>query len=142
MIAVDTNILVCAHRKGAPFHEAALRHVRDLAEGRARWAIPLFCLGEFVRVVTHPRLFDPPSTLEQALGVLEALLQSPSLRVLMPGDDFITLFADCVRQADARGNLAFDALIAALCLEHGVGEILTLDRDFSRFPVLQVQNLD
>jgi hypothetical protein len=142
LIAADTNILVYAHREETPLHEAALRRVRKLAEGRVRWAIPVFCLGEFVRVVTHPRLFDPPSTLEQALDAVNALLHSPSLRVLMPGDDFIVNFAECARQADARGNLGYDAQIAALCLEHGVNEILTLDRDFARFPGLRVLDLD
>jgi len=103
--------------------------------------LPIFSAGEFVRVVTHPRLFDPPSTLEQALAVLEALRRSPTLRLLVPQDRYLDLFGECLRAADARGNLAFDAQIAAVCLEHGVRQILTLDRDFARFERLEVLSL-
>ena len=68
MIAVDTNILVYAHRKELPDHALALSRLTELAQGRTPWAMPVFCLGEFLRVVTHPRIFDPPSTLDEALA--------------------------------------------------------------------------
>ena len=141
MIAVDTNVLVYAHREESPQHQPALDRLRALAEGASPWAIPVFCLGEFVRVVTHPKIFAPPSTLKVAISTLDGLLESPSLRVLNPGLEFLNFFRNCVRDADARGNLAFDAQIAAVCLEHGVNELLTLDRDFSRFPGLKLLHL-
>jgi toxin-antitoxin system PIN domain toxin len=109
VIAVDTNVLVFAHRQELPFHKNALRWLRNLAEGEAPWALPVFCLGEFVRVVTHPRVFRPPSTIRQAFSALDGLLKSPTLRVLSPGARYPALFAEAVRTADARGNLAFDA---------------------------------
>ena len=59
MIAVDTNVMVYAHREQLPQHERALEWLTYLAEGRVPWAIPVFCIGEFVRVTTHPRVFDP-----------------------------------------------------------------------------------
>ncbi len=142
MIAVDTNVLVYAHRSGVQQHGRALVWLRHLAEGNVPWAVPVFCLGEFVRVVTHPRVLDPPSTLEQALTALRGLVASPTARVLSPGPRYLTLFEEAVRAADARGNLAFDAQIAAVCRERGVGRLLTLDRDFTRFPGLQVISLD
>ncbi len=135
-------MLVYAHRSGVQRHGAALMWLRHLAEGHAPWAIPVFCIGEFVRVVTHPRVLDPPSTLEQALNALRGLLASPMARVLSPGPRYLTLFEEAVRAADARGNLAFDAQIAAVCREGGVARLLTLDRDFARFPGLQVISLD
>ncbi len=138
MIAVDTNILVSAHRSGTEHHEPALAWVRHLAEGRRPWGLPVFCVGEFVRVVTHPRVLDPPSTLDQAIGALEGLLASPTLRLLEPGPAFLELYFEALRAGDARGNLAFDAQIAALCLEHGADRLLTLDRDFARFPGLEL----
>ena len=131
-------MLVYAHRRESEHHEAALVWLRRLAEGSTPWTIPVFCLGEFVRVVTHPRVFDPPSTLDQTLSALDALLQSPSLRILNPEAEYPRLLIEAVRAADARGNLAFDAQIAALCAEHGVSSLLTFDRDFSRFRNLQV----
>lgn len=133
MIAVDTNVLVYAHRAGLPNHVDALNWLNHLAGGAERWAIPVFCLGEFVRVVTHPRVLAPPSTVVEAVSAVEALLESPSLSVLSPGSRFAALFCESVREGDARGNLAFDAQIVALCREHGVRRLLTLDRDFKRF---------
>jgi hypothetical protein len=133
MIAVDTNVVVCAHRTETPKHEQALGHLRTLATGDSRWCLPVFCLGEFIRVVTHPRIFNPPSTIEEATAALDVLLACPTIQVLLPGPAFPSIFAAALREADARGNLAFDAQIAAVCMEHGVKRLLTLDRDFSRF---------
>ncbi len=142
MIAVDTNILVFAHRQELPRHKLALQWLRRLAEGNTPWGVPVFCLGEFVRVVTHPRVLQPPSTLEQALLALEGLLSSPAVRVLSPGVHYSQLFRDAARAGDARGNLAFDAQIAAVCVEHGAVSLLTLDRDFSRFPAIRIVSLE
>ncbi len=122
-------------------HAEAVRRLKSLAEGRRPWAIPVFCLGEFLRVVTHPRLFDPPSSLDQAITGLVNLLQSPALHILHPGEQFPAILFDCIREADARGNLVFDAQIAAVCREHGVSDILTLDRDFVRFRWLRPHGL-
>jgi predicted nucleic acid-binding protein len=106
----------------------------QLAEGAAAWALPVFCIGEFLRVVTHPRLFDPPFSTADACSALERVLGSPSLEVLSPGPAYTELLLEAVREADAVGNLAFDAQIVALCREAGVSVLLTEDRDFDRFP--------
>lgn len=90
-----------------------------------------------MRVVTHPRIFDPPTRLESALEALCGLLASPSLRVLNPGLHYSELFSQHLGEADARGNLAFDAQIAAVCVEHRVTALLTADRDFARFAKLK-----
>lgn len=133
MIAVDTNVLVYAHRQESPQHDRALREVRGLAEGGDLWAIPVFVLGEFLRVVTHPRIFSPPTSREVAVSALENLLRSPSVRVLYPGSRYWTLLQTALEDADGRGNLVLDAEIVAVCRENGVREILTEDRDFQRF---------
>jgi len=141
VIAVDTNILVYAHREELPQHAVARARLTAVAEGDAPWAIPVFCLGEFIRVVTHPRLFDPPHTIEEACGALDRILESPSLRILNPAERFWAMLAEAVREADATGNLVFDAQLAALCREHGVSAWLTEDRDFDRFPGLRTERL-
>jgi hypothetical protein len=92
-------------------------------------------------VITHPRLFDPPHAVAEACEALERLLGSPSLRLLLPGERFWPLLAEAARSADARGNLALDAQIAALCMESGASALLTEDRDFARFPGLRVEHL-
>lgn len=133
MIAVDSNVLICAHRKESRLHEPSLGRITELANGEVLWGLPVFCLAEFVRVVTHPRVFSPPSGLSVALEFLKRLLECTTVRLLLPGPAFPQLFADSCIHADASGNLVFDAQIAAVCREHGVTRILTADRDFARF---------
>ena len=139
MIAVDTNILVYAHRSETEQHTAATAELVALAEGVGPWGLPIFCITEFMRVVTHRRVFNPPSTLSQALDFLDDVLASPVCRVVRPGPDFLRFFTEDARRADARGNLMFDAQIAALCREHGIAVVLTNDRDFERFEHLTVR---
>jgi predicted nucleic acid-binding protein len=92
-------------------------------------------------VATHPRVFEPPSTLREAIAALDALLASPSVRILAPRDRYWQLLQGITLEAGARGNLAFDAQIVAVCLEHGAGTILTEDRDFRRFPGISIARL-
>jgi toxin-antitoxin system PIN domain toxin len=92
------------------------------------------------RVVTHPRVFDPPTDLETALDDLDSLLQSPSLTLLREGPRHSVFMQRLLRSGQAAGNLAHDAHIAALIVEHGVGELWTADRDFARFPGIRVRN--
>lgn len=142
MIAVDTNVLVAAHRSDATRHQQAFAWVRFLAEGQEPRGIPVFCLCEFVRVVTHRRVFDPPSTISQAIDAVDALLQSPSVRILLPFESHWSILRASIVTGEATGNLVFDAQIAALCREHGVERLLSEDRDFRRFPALNLVTLD
>lgn len=140
MIALDTNVLVHARREELPYHGEARALLVHLAEGREPWALPWPCVYEFVRVVTHPRVFDPPSELDRVLSDLESLLESPSLVLLGEGPAHRGHMRRALDGGRAAGNLAHDAHIAALALEHGVAELWTLDRDFSRFPGLRTRN--
>jgi toxin-antitoxin system PIN domain toxin len=141
MIAIDTNILVYAHREELPLHRKARARLVRLAEGLEPWALPVFCIGEFLRVVTHPKLFDPPSTLHQAVQALGNLLESPSVVLLNPEQSFWPILAEIAKNADAKGNILYDAQIVAVCREHGVREILSEDRDFSRFEGIALHTL-
>lgn len=141
MTAVDTNVLVAAHRGEHRLHRPALDGLRRWAEGTIPWGVPVFSLAEFLRVSTHPRIFTPPSALEDALGFLDAILGSPSVRLLVPSPGFWPALRSASESADARGNLAFDAQIAAVCQERAVDRIWTADRDFHRFPHLEIELL-
>jgi len=90
---------------------------------------------------THPRVFDPPFTPAEACEALGRILESPSLTILMPGERFWPLLDEAIREADAVGNLVFDAQIAAVCLEAGVSALLSEDRDFDRFKTLRTTRL-
>ena len=142
MIAVDTNVLIYAHRLETDLNAAATAELVRLAEGTEPWALPVFCLTEFMRVVTHRRVFTPPSTISQAVDFINGIVAAPTCSIALPGTDFLRHLETTVRRADARGNLMFNAQIAALCREHGIAAILTNDRDFERFDKLQVRYLD
>ena len=140
MIAIDSNILVYARREEAPHHAQALALVTNLAEGSSPWAIPWPCVYEFLRIVTHPRVFDPPTPAQAAVEDIVSLLESPSLIMLGEGPAHIGHLARAIRDGQAAGNLIHDAHIAALCAENGVMELLTADRDLARFPQVRARN--
>ena len=140
MIALDTNILVYARREESVHHARARDLLIRLSEGSEPWALPWPCLYEYLRIVTHPRIFSPPTGLERAIEDLESLFESPSLTLLGEGPAHAAHLRRFVLSGEARGNLAHDAHIAALAHEHGVRELLTTDRDFARFPDIRVRN--
>jgi len=140
MQAVDTNIIIYAEIESSKHHAPARMVLKNLAEGTRPWAIPWPCIYEFLRVVTHPRVFHPPVPLDIGLKDLEQLLASPSLHLLAETAGHASVLDQVLRQAGATGNLVHDAHIVALCLEHGVSEIITGDRDFSRFAGLKTIN--
>jgi len=140
MIALDTNLLVYAHRADSPFHAAAAARVAELAEGSAAWAIAWPCLHEFYGIATHPRVYSPPSTPDQALRQIDIWLESPTLHLLSESPDHWPRLRALIAEARLQGPMVHDARIAALCLSHGVRELWSADRDFSRFPNLRVRN--
>lgn len=140
MIAVDTNLLVFAHRRDSPFHAGAAALIAQLAEGNAAWAVPWPCVHEFHAIVTHPRIYAPPSTPEQSMAQIEAWLASPTLQLLSENELHWPELRKLLIKAKVQGPLVHDARIAALCLSHGVSELWSSDRDFSRFPGLRIRN--
>jgi uncharacterized protein len=140
VIAVDTNVLVYAHRRDSPWHEAAAAAIRSLAEGTGAWALPWPCLHEFLAVVTHPRIYRPPTSGEAAIAQVEAWLDSPSLVIVAESEAYWPMLRQAVLGGQAVGPIVHDARVAALCAAHGVRELWTADRDFGRFPDVTVVN--
>ncbi len=141
MIAVDTNVLVYAHRREVAEHAVAQDCVRALASGRDPWAIPWPCVYEFLSVVTNPRIWrETASTPQQAWAQLEAWFAAPTARLLGESQGFASVLSGFVRRSRVRGAVVHDARIAAICMAHGVESLLTRDRDFSLFPELRVEN--
>jgi toxin-antitoxin system PIN domain toxin len=140
MIALDSNILVYAHREDSPWHDAAYKCILDLAEGKAAWAIPWPCIHEFLAIVTHPRIYAPPTPLLKAIDQVNAWLDSPSLVMLAEPSNYWNELRPILLAGRVSGPLVHDARVAALCQQHGISELLTADRDFSRFPGLRVRN--
>jgi uncharacterized protein len=141
VIAVDTNVLVYAHRREAPEHEAAVAVVRELAEGRTPWALPWPSVYEFFSVVTNARIWkQAASSPAQAWAQLEAWLASPTLRLLGETEGFAAILGRFVLRPRVRGSVVHDARIAALCVAHGVEALLTRDRDFALFTELETRD--
>jgi hypothetical protein len=140
LIAVDTNLLVYAHRRDSPWFEPARLALRPLVEGSATWAIPWPCLHEFLAISTHPNIYRPPTDLARALEQVTALVASPSLMLLSEPAGYWPVLGRLLAAGRVTGAKVHDARIAALCLCHGVSELWSADRDFSRFPELATRN--
>jgi toxin-antitoxin system PIN domain toxin len=140
MIAVDTNILVYGHREDSPWHDTAYQRIAQLAEGRQPWAIPWPCLHEFLAIVTHPRIYAPPTPLALAIDQVEAWLESPGLVLLSESEGYWHELRPAMETGRVAGAQIHDARVASLCRIHGVRELWTADRDFNRFPGLTIRN--
>lgn len=140
MIAVDTNLLVYAYRTESEFHDASRQLIESLARSDRRWAIPWPCVHEFLAVVTNPRIFKTPTPLDAALVVIRKLGGETSAEFLAEGDGYLERLVGTAEAGRVRGAAIHDARVAALCLFHGVSELWSADRDFSRFPSLRVRN--
>ena len=140
MIAVDANLLVYAHQSDSEFHYRAKKAIEELRANPAPWAIPWPCVHEFMSVTTNPKVYKRPSTAEQAVEFVEALMESTDLHFLAESEGYLEKLKLLVRRARIIGGRIHDARIAALCLHHGVRELWSADRDFSMFPQLRVRN--
>jgi toxin-antitoxin system PIN domain toxin len=140
VIALDTNILVYAHRADSDQHERARVTLEGLVRRGLRFGIPWPCVHEFMAITTHPRVYDPPSTPDQAVGAISSLLELPYATPLAEASSHLERLAALICRSDVRGTKVHDARIAVICLSHGVSELWTADRDFSYFPDLTTRN--
>jgi len=140
VIAIDTNILVHAHRPEMPSHDQAKAALGLLARERKRYGLPFHCLIEFSGVVTKPRLFATPSSAEQVWAQIEAWLEPPNAWLLVEDEATLEAFHDVLSESGARGGAVHDARIAACCRRYGVTALWTADRDFSRYPGLRTHD--
>jgi toxin-antitoxin system PIN domain toxin len=128
----DVNILVYAHREETPSHRRYAAWLVELATGPEPFALSELVLQGFVRIVTNPRIFDPPSTTKQAFRFLDALLTLPTCSLARPGPHHWNIFRQLCEGANVRGKTVADAAHAALAVESGC-EWVTADTDFAKF---------
>ena len=141
MIALDTNILVYAHRRESAHHSAANALLKAFAEGDSAWAIPWPCVYEFLSVVTNPRIWkDKATTPAAAWTQTQAWTASPSISLLGETSDFLELLSSLIQRPRVRGAIVHDARVAAICLSNGVEKLFTRDRDFALFPELRTSD--
>jgi len=140
MILLDVNVLVYAHREDSPHHAQYLPWLETLINSEQAYGISDLVLSGFLRIVTHPKVFITPSTIEQAVTFAQDLRGQPNCTVMSPGPRHWEIFVNLCRTADIKGNLVPDAFLAALAIESG-SEWVTADRDYHRFPKLQIRHL-
>ena len=136
MILIDVNVLVYAHRADSAHHEVMKKWVEDVINGDQAYGMSDLVLNGFLRIVTHPAVFDPPSRMEEALKFCSEVRDQPHCVHVAPGPRHWEIFTGLCRTAGVKGNLVPDAYLAALALESG-SEWITSDRDYSRFPKLR-----
>lgn len=136
LILPDVNVLVYALRDASSYHTECRSWLDDLMHGDEAFGMSELVLSGFVRIVTHPRIFDPPTKLADALDFVAALRSAPGYTVTRPGPRHWDIFANLCRHARARGSLVSDAYLAALAIESG-SEWTTTDGDFARFSGLR-----
>ncbi len=138
MILPDVNVLIYAFRKDVPQHELCRPWLEQVVAGDARFGVSPLALAAVVRITTGPRVYRRPSTLDEAFGFCQDLLDQPHCQVVEPGERHWESFRRLCIETDTRGARVTDAWFAALAIEWGC-EWITLDRDYARFPGLKWQ---
>jgi uncharacterized protein len=136
MVLPDINVLVYAHRKDAPEHDRYAAWLTGIADGASPFALSSITLAGFLRIVTNPRIFRPPTPMDEALAFCQELIVRPTASMIQPGDRHWEIMVDLIETAGVRGAMITDAYLAALAIEHGC-EVVTTDKDFARFPNLR-----
>ena len=136
MILPDVNVLVYAHRRDAANHAGFKAWLEGVLDADEPFGLADTVLSSFLRIVTHPRVFNPPSSMEAALKFVGALRDQPHAVPVREGERHWEIFTALCRAAGVKGNLVPDAYLAALAIESGC-EWITTDRDFARFPRLR-----
>ena len=136
MLLPDVNVLVYAHRADSSEHAAYRRWLEDVINGEQAYGLADIVLRGFLRIATHPRVFDPPSSMSAALSFADQIRNQPNCVPVVPGPRHWIIFVRLCETAGAKGNLVPDAYLAALAIESG-SEWITTDRDYSRFPGLK-----
>ena len=139
MILFDVNVLVYAHREDSRDHVGFRDYFEEMLNGRAAYGYSELVLSGFVRVVTHPKVFEQPTTLDVALDVVNLIRGQPQAIPVRPGSRHWAIFEDLVRTTSAQGNWVPDAYHAALAIESGCNWITT-DRGFRRFRGLRARH--
>lgn len=136
MVFPDVNVLVHAHRADSTQHEICRDWLRGTLSGEQAFALSELVLSSVIRIVTHPRIFHPPSTIDEAVSFANDIRGHERAIIVAPGNRHWDIFSRLIRVADARANLVTDAYLAAVAIESGC-ELISTDGDFARFPGLK-----
>ncbi|MFN0317436.1 MAG: TA system VapC family ribonuclease toxin [Burkholderiales bacterium] len=138
--AVDVNILLYATDAGSPKYERAGAFIKECALGREVFCLAWVTVMSYLRIATHPAIFNRPLTHQEAEKNVEMLIALPHFRLIGEEEGFWETYRDVTRDVPAKGNLVPDAHLAALLAQHGIVTLYTHDRDFRKFPFLDVRD--
>ena len=141
MMVIDANILIYAHRDDAPQYAKAFAAMKRLAEGDDPWLLTWHAIHEFVAIVTHPKMYHPPTEMAHALEQVDAWMESPNVIVAGEGDGYWDHFKRLALDSGIRGRAIYDVRLAAVGVSHGVFDVLTNDSDFNRIPSIRTRPL-
>jgi uncharacterized protein len=136
MLLIDVNVLIYAFRRDAPDHQRYANWLRELIDSDAAFGLTDLVLSGFMRIVTHPAIFTPPSTIERATSFADQIRHCPQCVSVAPGSRHWGIFTALCRQTGATGNHVPDAYLAAMAIESAC-QWITTDRGFARFPSLR-----
>ena len=139
MILVDANLLLYAYDSESPHHKASRDWLESVLSSGHAIRFSLTTLLAFVRIASDRRIYTRPLSPTEACSLVETWLALPNVRVLQPGPRTWRLLARMCEDGQAKGAMVMDAHLAALALEHGAS-IATTDRDFMRFPDIELMN--
>lgn len=137
---IDVDILLYASDEASPLHEKAAGFIGRCASSREAFYLAWPTLMGYLRMATHPAIFDHPLSHAEAAQNVDALLAAPSCRVIAEEEGFWDIYREVTKDVPTRGNLVPDAHLAALLSQHGVKTIYTHDRDFRKFSFLDVRD--
>jgi len=139
MVLLDVNVLIYAHREDSPHHRQHLAWLENLIQSEHPYGLSDIVLSGFLRIVTHPSVFNPPSSMDKALAFATELRDQPNCTLINPGPRHWDIFRRLCQTSSIKGNLVPDAFLAALAIESG-SEWITTDRDYHRFHGLRVRH--
>lgn len=136
MKILDVNVVLPAYREDHPDHQVAHAWLERTFSQHTQFSVPWLVWWSFLRLSTNSRIFPVPSPLSDSLAFVAAVRAQPGYLDITAGRQHEQCLTEVCEQGEASGNLVPDAVLAALAVEHG-GEVVSFDRDFSRFPGLQ-----
>ncbi len=140
MYLMDVNILVYAHREDVDKHDNYITWLESVINGNADYGYSELVLSGFLRIVTHPKIFETPTPIDEALKFVQQIKSQQNACRITPKERHWSVFEDLMMATNAKGNFIPDAYHAALAIESGC-QWVTTDRGFKKFKGLKMKHL-
>jgi predicted nucleic acid-binding protein len=142
IVGIDTDFLVQLHLvEHKNRQKALLLRDRILGQGQ-RFALAAQVVTEFIHVVTDPRRFEHPLSMDSALQITSVWWQSPEVVPIYPSAEAMKRFEFLMLEHHIERKRILDTMLAATYLSAGVTQLITGDMaDYKIFSQLQLIEL-